>query len=122
MGTPPTLSEQDRLVAFQRGWEHNVGAVDQPGYYIGRCHLPFTEVMIVQSINRGDPGYLQEVDEGHSGLLVTRGGNLMSSYINNPEATAKAIHVDAGGWYVGCGDVCFYLKVCRSYCSLCLYE
>ena len=30
--------------------------------------------------------------------LVCRGGNIMSGYVNNDAATAKAIH--EGGWYV----------------------
>ena len=51
-----------------------------------------------------------QVEEGKSGLLVTRGSNLMTGYANDETATAKAIHSKAGGWYVNLGDVCFWLR------------
>ena len=35
MGTPLTLSVDQRMVAFQRGWSNKINDVDQPGYYIG---------------------------------------------------------------------------------------
>lgn len=65
---------------------------------------------IVKSISKGEPGYLEEVPEGVSGFLVNRGNNLMSGYVNNPEASAKAIDHENGGWYTNLGDVCFWLK------------
>ena len=67
-------------------------------------------MVVVKSIEKGNPGYLVPVGEGESGLLVTRGKNIMTGYVNKDEATAKVIHSESGGWYVGCGDVCFYLK------------
>ena len=76
----------------------------------GRPHAPHTEAMIVKSIERGSAGYLRECAPGEPGMLVCRGGNLMSGYIGLPEAaTAKVIDRAAGGWYTNLGDVCFYL-------------
>ena len=34
----------------------------------------------------------------------------MSGYVGDAEATARAIHAGAGGWYVKLGDVCFTLR------------
>ena len=34
----------------------------------------------------------------------------MSGYVGDAEATARAIHAGAGGWYVNLGDVCFTLR------------
>ena len=44
--------------------------------------------------------------EGQPGYLVCRGGNIMSGYVNNDEATAKAIHDE--GWYTNLGDIVFW--------------
>lgn len=110
MGTPLTLSQDARVRAFERGAEHVMQGNPQPGYYIGRGHKIFSEVRIVKSISKGEPGYLEEVPEGVSGFLVNRGNNLMSGYVNNPEASAKAIDHENGGWYTNLGDVCFWLK------------
>jgi hypothetical protein len=40
MGIPLALPTDAQLEAFKKGWE----APDQPGFYIGRPHPPFTEV------------------------------------------------------------------------------
>ena len=121
-GTPLSLSEEQRLAAFRRGWEHvNAKHEASAGYYIGRGHAPHTEVKVVRSVTRGAPGYLEAVPEGESGLLVTRGANLMSGYVGNDAATAEALHrnLKSGDdqqqqqqqhpWYVNLGDVCFAL-------------
>ena len=47
---------------------------------------------------------------GEPGQLVCRGAFLMSGYVGDAEATARAIHAGAGGWYVNLGDVCFTLR------------
>ena len=46
------------------------------------------------------------------GLLVTRGANVMSAYVDNSEATAEVLHdlTDGGHpWYTNLGDMVFWL-------------
>ena len=107
MGTPLYLSEEQRYAAFEAGWAHTHNGVASTGYYIGRPHPPFTEVRVVRSVERGAAGYMEECADGEPGQLITRGHNIMSSYVGNEAATAAAIHND--GWYVNLGDVCFRL-------------
>jgi acyl-CoA synthetase (AMP-forming)/AMP-acid ligase II len=67
---------------------------------------------VVKSIEIGNDGYMVDAAEGESGLLVTRGRNLMSGYVGNASATSKALHEASDGkypWYVNFGDVCFTL-------------
>jgi len=45
--------------------------------------------------------------EGEPGQLITRGDNLMSGYVGDEKATAKAMKE---GWYTNLGDIVFYLK------------
>jgi acyl-CoA synthetase (AMP-forming)/AMP-acid ligase II len=54
---------------------------------------------------------MQDSEDGEPGQIITRGGNVMSSYVGNPEATKKALHHIDGGlpWYVNLGDVGFTL-------------
>lgn len=81
----------------------------------------------------------QKTEEGEVGQLVTRGLNLMTGYVDNNEATAKALHspkkhhaaqednqtititnttstesdtslLDNLKWYVNLGDICFWLR------------
>ncbi len=114
VGTPLSLSQDVLLEAFQRGWavaekEGGGGGGGDPGFYIGRPHPPYTEVMVVEGIDPTHPAtYLKECGEGVRGYLVTR-GNLMKGYVQGEEATRKAIHYDAGGWYTNLGDICFWL-------------
>ena len=135
-GTPMTRSWEERLDAFRKGWamaegggggggsggddgDDEKGAVrgggeggrgGEPGYYIGRPHPPFTELMVVEGIDPSLPSsYLVECPEGKQGLLVTRGRNVMRGYVQGVEATRKAVHAEAGGWYVNLGDVGFWL-------------
>ncbi len=104
MGIPINMSEKARLAAFQRGWDHGNG--EQSGYYIGRPHPPFTEVRVVKSIRPQEPDFMQDAPAGSPGFLVTRGDNLMTRYVKNPEATAS---VFSDGWYTGLCDVGFWL-------------
>jgi len=108
MGTPTTLSEEERLAAFKAGWAHSHAGQEQVGYYIGRPHPPFTACKVVESIDPKDPKYLVEVPDGAPGQLVTKGDNLMSGYVGNDAATAKALTAD--GWYTNLGDITFRLK------------
>ena len=64
----------------------------------------------MRGVTPGAPGYLEACEEGEPGQLVCRGGFLMSGYVGDEAATARAIHADAGGWYVNLGDVCFTLR------------
>ncbi|HUV38733.1 MAG TPA: class I adenylate-forming enzyme family protein [Planctomycetota bacterium] len=107
MGTSPALSEETRLAAFRRGWAHTRRGEPQGGYYVGRPHPPFTECRIVRAVVRGRDGYLVDCDEGEPGYLITRGDNVMSGYVKDPEATREVMH--EGGWYSGLRDVCFRL-------------
>jgi hypothetical protein len=108
MGTPLYLDEKERLSAFQAGWAHVYNGQPQVGYYIGRPHPPFTECRIVRSLERGAGGEFTDCDDGEPGQLITRGDNLMSGYVGNAPATAKALGAD--GWYTNLGDVCFRLR------------
>lgn len=93
LGTPLTLSEEQRLAVFERGWSNTYNGKAENGYYIGQCHQPgFTQAKLVQSVKVGDPGYMKEVAEGAPGLLICRGRNVMKAYVDNPTATAMALH------------------------------
>jgi len=128
-----TRSGEERLDAFRKGWaiaegggggvgsggdggdggkrEGGRGGEGEPGYYIGRPHPPFTELMVVEGIDPSLPSsYLMECPEGKQGLLVTRGRNVMRGYVQGVDATKKAVHAEAGGWYVNLGDVGFWLR------------
>jgi len=109
MGTPTDVSEEERLHAFQRGWAVGEQPGEEPGFYVGRPHPPYTEVMVVEGIDPAAPAsYLQECREGQKGFIVTR-GNLMTGYVQGEAATKQAIHTEAGGWYTNLGDVGFWL-------------
>ena len=102
MGTPLELNEEQRLGAFQAGWAHSYNGQETPGYYIGRPHPPFTACRIVKGVEPDKPGYLEECDEGQPGQLITKGDNLMSGYVGDEKATAKAMK---DGWYTNLGDM-----------------
>ncbi len=107
LGIPHHLCEEAKQKAFERGWSHEYGGERKAGYYIGRPHPPYTEARIVKSTTPGDPGYMQDCEPGEPGFLLTRGDNLMSGYVKDPEATADVFR---DGWYNGLGDVCFALR------------
>ena len=107
MGTPLSLSETERLDAFQRGWAHTFKGVEQGGYYVGRPHRGWTECRIVRGITRGGAGCFADCGEGEPGYLITRGANLMSGYVRDDAATREVMH--EGGWYTGLRDICFRL-------------
>ncbi|CEM31302.1 unnamed protein product [Vitrella brassicaformis CCMP3155] len=102
MGTPLSLTPEGLVAAFRRGWEHTTPSGEpHKGYYIGRPHHPFTEVMVVKSL-KDDP--LVESAEGETGWLVCRGGNIMTGYANSPTHPFTA-----DNWYTNLGDVGFWL-------------
>lgn len=104
-GTPLNLSEHDRLAAFKAGWSHEYPAGEpKKGYYIGTDHRPWTEVRVVVSVDRVSEFFLKDCDDGQPGYLITRGANLMTAYVANPEATARSFQ---DGWYLNLGDVGF---------------
>jgi acyl-CoA synthetase (AMP-forming)/AMP-acid ligase II len=107
IGTPLGLSEPNRMRAFLRGWEHTVDGEAQPGYYIGRPHPPYTEARIVDALDPSRSGTMKDCALGRPGYLLTRGGNLMSGYVKDPEGSAQVFH---GDWYTGLKDICFALK------------
>ena len=108
-GTPLAVPPATRLKAFEAGWAHEWQGNGQCGYYIGRAHAPFTEVAVVKSTDRASADYLKPCATGEPGQLVTRGRNLMSGYVGNDVATAKALDAANGGWYTNLGDVGFCL-------------
>ena len=111
LGTPlPGGVGGAALAPFERGWAHAFKGHPSRGYYIGRPHPPHTEARVVRGVTPGAPGYLESCEEGEPGQLICRGGFLMSGYVGDEAATARAIHADAGGWYVNLGDVCFTLR------------
>ena len=113
MGTPLAAPHADRLGAFERGWAHTWRSASSTGYYIGRAHAPHTEVEVVRSVDPTSPDYFAPVLQGEPGKLVTRGHNVMSGYVGDADATARALHPaaekDGLPWYVNLGDVVFWL-------------
>jgi len=107
LGTPLTMSEEQRWAAFRTGWEHKWKDEAQCGYYVGRPHPPYTEVRIVRSVEPDTGDCFVDCDEGEPGCLITRGENVMLGYVKDDESTRKALRED--GWYTGFGDVCFWL-------------
>ena len=72
--------------------DHRSGQIMQQGTKhgtVGRA-IPGVSVKIV------DPDTGLELPPGQDGLLWFKGPNVMQGYLNNPEATADAIH---NGWY-----------------------
>ena len=107
IGTPKYLSEEAKLNAFERGWQYHFNGEALPGYYIGRPHPPYTEARIVRSITPKQTGHMQDCEPGQAGYLISRGQNIMSGYVNNPEATRAAFYKE---WYTGMKDICFALE------------
>ena len=76
LGTPTTLSEEERLNAFKAGWNHLYGGQPQVGYYIGRPHPPYTQCRVVRSVEPADASkYLVDCADGEPGQLITRGAH-----------------------------------------------
>ncbi|KAJ1450094.1 hypothetical protein M885DRAFT_533258 [Pelagophyceae sp. CCMP2097] len=107
-GTLLSIPAQARLEAFEAGWAHAYGGAPACGYYIGREHKGHTEVSVVKSVDRASPLYLVPCAEGEPGQVVTRGANLMTGYVADDAATAKALDVETG-WYTNLGDVGYFL-------------
>lgn len=102
MGIPPQLPQESRLLAFRRGWAKE----NRTGYYIGRPHPEHTEVRVVAAIDKTHPDFMKEVPEGVPGYLVTRGANVMTSYVKDEAETRSVMAED---WYLGLQDIGFYL-------------
>ncbi len=107
IGIPKYLSEAAKLNAFEKGWQYHINGEALPGYYVGRPHPPHTEARIVGSITPGETGYMQDCEPGQPGYLISRGQNVMSGYVNNPEETRAAFYDE---WYTGMKDICFALE------------
>ncbi|MGQ0734194.1 MAG: class I adenylate-forming enzyme family protein [Acidobacteriota bacterium] len=82
---------------------------DDPRFHEATCGRPMAgvEVKIV------DPETHREVPDGVRGVLVVRGPNVTSGYLNEPELTARAFTHDG---YLVSGDVAYrdrdYLFIC----------
>ncbi|KEP61055.1 UNVERIFIED_CONTAM: hypothetical protein HHA_276155 [Hammondia hammondi] len=108
MGTPFSLTDEEMMKALERGWNHVFQGRPQKGFYIGRPHPPLTEVEIVKSIDPSDAHYMVRCEAGEPGLLICRGKNCMRGYTPSPEPFRDLFSSD--GWYLGLGDVCFFLR------------
>ncbi len=106
MGVPRYLSEEEKDEIFRRGWSHQINDEHLVGYYIGRPHEPYTKVRIVKSLTPGE-GFLQDIEPGFPGYLITCGDNVMKGYVNNPGGTDSVFY---DRWYLGLKDICFALK------------
>ncbi|MBV8885148.1 MAG: long-chain fatty acid--CoA ligase [Chroococcidiopsidaceae cyanobacterium CP_BM_RX_35] len=77
------LTETSPITNGRRRWHNLRGSSGQP--------LPGTEIRIV------DPETRQPLPTTQRGLVLVRGPQIMLGYVNNSEATAKAI--DLEGWF-----------------------
>lgn len=107
MATPTILSPNELLKAFKAGWSHRHKGEETIGYYIGREHLPFTQVKVVKAIEPESNDYFRPCEIGESGYLITRGPNVMSGYVGDAEATKDVFRE---GWYTGLKDIVFTLR------------
>jgi len=111
MGTPVSLSVEQAMQAFSRGWAHTYKGDAQKGYYIGRPHWPYTKVRVVRSVDPSSSVFLVECSEGEPGLVVASGDNVMKAYVGTDDDTGKVlVRHGSDVWYTGFGDVCFYLR------------
>ena len=106
LGIPVDFSSNQRLSAFERGWEHEE-LLEAKGFFIGRPHRGYTKAKIVRSVVSGEQGFMEEVPEGSLGYLVVKSSSLMLEYNGQAEAT-RAVCQD--GWYTGLGDIVFSLS------------
>lgn len=106
LAIPNGMSEEDKMIAFEAGLNHEYAGEKVPGYYIGREHYPITRVKIVKAIDPGQPGYMEDCLVGQPGYLITQGSNIMTGYVGDPEETAKVFRE---GWYTGLRDIGFTL-------------
>jgi len=83
------VNTHDYHSAHQKQTGHKPGTVGQP--------LPGVAAKIV------DPSTYERLSVGHEGLLLVKGPNRMTGYLDDPEATRKALQE---GWYVT-GDLGF---------------
>ncbi|KAL8439872.1 hypothetical protein Efla_000844 [Eimeria flavescens] len=102
---PFTLSDEAQLKALQKGWLHAFAKAEKSGFYIGRPHKGLTEMRVVKSVDpKDEKAFMADCEEGEPGLLVSRGGNTMLGYANSSSQPFAS-----GGWYLGFGDIGFYL-------------
>ena len=106
LGIPGGMNQASVLAALSSGWEHEYGGKELVGYFIGRPHEPLTRADVVQSVKREDAEFMKAVGEGEPGLLVVQSEAAMLGYVDEPGATDRVLH---NGWYLGLGDVVFYL-------------
>ena len=105
-GTPVNSTT---VADYEMGWNHTYKSIPSPGYYIGRAHEPFTEIEVVESVDRNSINFLKKCKRGVPGKLVCSGGNVMAGYVN--ASTEDALVDDHFGKtvYLNLGDVCFWL-------------
>lgn len=107
MATPAILPPDKLMKAFKAGWSHRHKGEETIGYYIGREHLPFTQVKVVKAIEPGSSDYFRPCEIGEPGYLITRGPNVMSGYVGDAKATKDVFRE---GWYTGLRDIVFALR------------
>ncbi|HDQ93044.1 MAG TPA: long-chain fatty acid--CoA ligase, partial [Synergistetes bacterium] len=103
LATPASFDAKMAMNSFCAGWKRS----PSPGYYIGRPHAPHTETRIVRSVIPGEPGFMDTCSAGEDGYLIARGRNLMKGYLGDPATTGE---VFCQSWYLGFGDICFFLE------------
>ena len=103
LGSPPGLTENQLLSAFQAGW----ATAPAPAYFLGRTNAPSPEYAVVRGVVQEEDHFMEPCAEGEEGYIVARGGNLMKGYLGDPRATEAVLHE---GWYLGFGDIGFRLK------------
>lgn len=106
MAIPVEMPDEAVMKAFQAGWNHQYQGEPAVGYYIGRGHEPFTRLKVVKSLDPLSDDHMLSCDVGEPGYLVTQGGNIMSGYVGDPNATEAALGT---GWYNGLKDIVFTL-------------
>ena len=87
------LTETSPVISCRRPWRNVRGSSGSP--------LPNTEVRIV------DPDSGKQIQLREQGRILVRGPQVMQGYLDNPEATNKAI--DSNGWF-DTGDLGMILK------------
>ncbi|HBH74817.1 MAG TPA: long-chain fatty acid--CoA ligase [Synechococcales bacterium UBA10510] len=86
------LTETSPVLTCRRRWANRRGSAGQP--------LPGTAIKVV------DPDSRSPLPQGGRGLVLAKGPQVMASYLNKPEATAKVL--DAEGWF-DTGDLGYLL-------------
>ncbi|XP_026191625.1 uncharacterized protein LOC34620129 [Cyclospora cayetanensis] len=102
---PYSQTDEEVLEALERGWHHTFADSPLRGFYIGRPHTGLTALNIVKSVDAKADAYMADCGEGEPGYLICQGSNCMLGYANS-----SSHPFSLEGWYLGLGDVCFFLR------------